>query len=63
MEENPPPRHQGAEDTGATATARLMGKKTGGETITETHELHCALAKTGDGWRSANIKAVEGLKK
>jgi hypothetical protein len=63
MEENPPPRHQGAKDTGVAATARLTGKKAGGETINETHELDCALIKTGDGWRFTNIKAAVVLKK
>ncbi len=50
-------------DAEVTATARLTGKKAGGEAINETHEIECSLSKTGDGWRFTKIKAVEVLKK
>lgn len=46
-----------------TATARLTGRKAGGDPVNETHEVECALKKTDDGWRFTNIKAVEVLKK
>jgi len=47
----------------ATATARLTGSKVGGDPVSETHEVECALAKTDDGWRFTRITAVQVLEK
>ncbi len=46
-----------------TATARLSGRKAGGDPVNETHELDCALKKTEEGWRFTRITAVQVLKK
>ncbi len=50
-------------EASVTATARLTGKKAGGEAVNETHEIECNLKKTDDGWRFTKIKAVEVLVK
>lgn len=47
----------------ATTTARLTGAKVGGGEVSETHEVECALTKTGEGWRFHRVTAVEVLQK
>lgn len=47
----------------ATVTLRLEGASSGGESLSETHEMECLLVKQEGRWRFQRIKLVEVLKK
>lgn len=47
----------------ATVTLRLEGRSSGGESLSETHEMDCVLLEQKGRWRFARIALVEVLKK
>jgi hypothetical protein len=47
----------------ATVTLRLEGRSSGGESLSETHEMDCELVEEDGRWLFRSIKLVEVLKK
>jgi ketosteroid isomerase-like protein len=47
----------------ALTTARLVGNRTDGVKVAETHEVACELVKTEEGWRIEQVSAVTVLEK